>query len=89
MNNNEIFKDIRGYEGYYQITNFGRVYSLITNKFLALNHKRSGYVTAVLFKNKIAKTFTVHRLVATNFIDNPNQYRDINHKDGNKTNNNV
>lgn len=87
MENIEIFKDIRGYEGLYRISNIGRVYSLKTNKYLSANKHRCGYMKVTLFNDGKAKTFLVHRLVAANFIANPNKYRDINHKDGNKTNN--
>lgn len=89
MDNKEIYKDIKGYEGKYQITNSGRVYSLITKRFLKPNHHKCGYVKIALSDNGTIRTFLVHRLVAYNFIDNPNKYPDINHKDGNKINNNA
>lgn len=87
MENKEIFKDIRGYEGKYQISNYGRVYSSLTDRILRPNLHKCGYLKVTLFMDGKAKTFLVHRLVAGNFIDNPNNFRDVNHKDGNKTNN--
>lgn len=90
----EIWKDIEGYEGKYQISNFGRVKSL--------NYKRAncqkvlkecvgskGYLSACLCKNGIAKYYLIHRLVAKSFLDNPKKYPEINHLDGNKQNNKV
>lgn len=87
MESIEILKDIRGYENMYQISNTGRVYSLKANKFLNKSVHKCGYVKVSLIKDKRVKTYLVHRLVASNFIDNPNNYTVINHKDGNKQNN--
>lgn len=87
MQNKEILKDIRGYEGLYQISNMGRVYSLKTNRFLAKSIHKGGYVKVSLQKDRKARTYLIHRLVASNFIVNPNNYRYINHLDGNKQNN--
>lgn len=87
MENIEIFKDIRGYEGLYRVSNLGRIYSIRTNKYLRLNKHKCGYLKTILFKDGKSKTFLVHRLVASNFIENPSQYREVNHIDGDKTNN--
>lgn len=89
MNNKEIFKDIRGYEGMYQISSWGRVYSKITHKFLKSNKHKCGYIKVCLSQDGKMKTFLVHRLVACNFIPNPNSYPEVNHLDGDKTNNRV
>ena len=94
----EIWKDIEGYEGLYQVSNFGRVKSLEKIDFsghkrkckilkLALN--RYGYVYLILSKNGNKKAYTVHRLVAETFIPNPNKLPFVNHKDENKSNNRV
>lgn len=96
----EIWKDIKGYEGYYQISNFGKVKSLKRmRRFrggLALINERimkpkihSGYYRIGLCKNNKIKTFNIHRLVALSFIPNPYKKRTINHIDCNKANNNV
>ena len=88
----EIWKPIKGYEGLYQVSNFGRVKSLKFGKEKILKqskNKKTGYLHVVLCKNGILKTFRVHRLVAEAFLDNPNNLPCVNHKDENKTNNNV
>ena len=90
----EIWKDIKGYESRYQVSNLGNVKSLNYNctkkaKLLVyhLNHK--GYARVHLTKDKQDKYISVHRLVAQAFIPNPNNYPQVNHIDGNKLNNNV
>lgn len=92
----EIWKDIEGYEGLYQVSNLGRVKSLkrkTNNQFgkeeriLSLTINSVGYKVTKLSKSKMSKTINVHRLVAETFIPNPNNYPCINHKDGDKTNN--
>ena len=90
----EIWKDISGYEGLYQVSNCGRVKSLNynhtkTGKVLCEKHHKSNYVTVVLCKNGVNKNKSIHTLVATAFIENPNNYPCVNHIDGNKRNNNV
>lgn len=89
---NEEFRDIKDYEGLYQVSNYGRVKSLkiITKeirhqqtKILKVSKNANGYYILNL-SNKSAR---VHRLVAETFIDNPNNYPCVNHKDGIKTNN--
>ena len=90
----EIWKDIKNYEGHYQVSNLSRVKSLNYNhtgkeKILKLNKDKDGYLQVTLCKNNIKKVYKVHRLVAQAFIPNPNNLPQINHKDENKTNNNV
>ena len=91
----EIWKDIKGYEGRYQISNFGRVKSLIYPKEKIMNiynfrrdgEKGKGYWRVRLIKNSSYKYFFVHRLVAEAFIPNPNNYATVNHINGDKTDN--
>ena len=90
----EIWKDIQGYEGLYQVSNLGRVKSLNYNKtskskILSPGKNKTRYLSVCLFKNKKGKVFYVHRLVAQAFIDNPNNYPEVNHKDENPSNNHV
>ena len=90
----EIWKDIKGYEGLYQVSNLGRVKSLPRKnhpkeEFRNLSPDSKGYLRVNLFKNNKGKTHKVHRLVAEAFIPNPNNYPQVNHKDENKANNNV
>ena len=84
----EIWKDKKDYEGHYQVSNLGRVKSIKFGKEIILKQKiRGGYYSVGLSKNGIVKTYYVHRLVAEAFIDNPNNYKEVNHKDECKSNN--
>ena len=90
----EEWRDIEGYEGLYQISNLGRVKSFPnckrkTTRILKHRKDNNGYVLVNLYKNKVMKTCLLHRLVAKAFLENPNNYPCINHKDENKENNNV
>lgn len=99
--NNQSWKDIKGFEGVYQISNSGIVRSLDRylpykqgTKFnkgsVRLQAKNNcGYLRVGLSKNKKQKHFIVHRLVAQAFIPNPNNLPQVNHIDGDKTNNHV
>lgn len=84
---NEIWKDIKGYEGLYQVSNFGRVMNVKKNKLVKQEIIHNGYVRVTLFNNGKPKWFFIHRLVAIAFIPNPHNYPQINHKDENKLNN--
>ena len=85
----ELWKPIKGYDDIYMVSNFGRVKSIVytSEKILKPRISGRGYCQVALYKNGKSKNFTVHRLVAENFIDNPNEYKYINHKDENKLNN--
>ena len=96
----EIWKDIKGFEGLYQVSNFGRVKSLdkIVNgrnnkpvikkgKILKQVDLGQGYVVVCLRKELKNNQKFVHRLVAEAFIPNPNNLPQVNHKDENKKNN--
>ena len=85
----EIWRDIQGYEGLYQVSNEGRVRSLYHNKEHLLKplKNNSGYLMVALCKGGERKVTTVHRLVAQTFVTNPNGFLEVNHKDENKENN--
>lgn len=83
----EVWKDIKGYEGLYKISNFGNVYSLNIKRNKTLSMSRNGYLYVDLLKNQVRKHFYVHRLVAEAFIENTNKLPVVNHKDECKTNN--
>lgn len=90
----EIWKDIEGYEGKYEVSNLGNVRSLNYRgsgkvKLLKQIPDKDEYKTIQLCKNGKIKTYKVHRLVAIAFIPNPDNLPIINHKDEDKTNNNV
>lgn len=96
---NEEWKDIKGYEGLYQISNFGRVKSLARTikyrqytketdeKIMKLILNKRGYLYAHLCKNGKYKWYRVHRLVAEAFVDNPYHKEQVNHIDRNVLNN--
>ena len=85
----EIWHDIEGYEGLYQISNKGRVKSLKCGKERIRTPviSNSGYLNIILYKNTEAQHRLVHRLVAEAFIPNLENKPQINHKDENKLNN--
>lgn len=99
---NESWKEVKNYEGFYAVSSCGRVKRLnhtITfkdgrirrykEKILRLNSQNGRYYSIVLWKqmNKIIKD--VHRLVAEHFLDNPHNYKCVNHKDRNTFNNSI
>lgn len=97
----EIWKDVKGYEGIYQISSLGRLRSLdrivVTKAGWTKRHKgvliktecvqNSGYIKVDLHKNGKAKPYLLHRIVAETFLENPNSFPQVNHKDQNKLNN--
>ena len=94
----EIWKDIHGYEGHYQVSNLGRVRSL--DRIVKYSNGRDhfakgriikpgtcrGYRTAGLHVDGQTKKARISRLVAEHFVDNPHNYPHVNHKDENKEN---
>ena len=93
-NQNEIWRDIKGYEGYYQVSNLGNVKTLHANKghrikLMALAPHPRGYKSVNLYKDGKHTPILVHRLVAAAFVPNPNNYNEVNHIDENKCNNNA
>ena len=85
----QIWKDIEGYKGHYQISNYGNVRSLKKDAFLMKGGYLKGYKIINLWKNGTGKMFRVHRLVAAAFIPNPDNKPCVDHIDGNKLNNHV
>ena len=88
----EQWKDIKGYEGRYQVSNLGRVRTCISQfaeqEFLSISptHDKR-YLRTFLYKNGKRNFFSVHRLVAQAFIPNPDNKPQVNHIDGNRWNN--
>lgn len=100
----EIFRDIPKYEGLYQISNFGKVKSLdrIINSGIKYNSKvlrkgrilksctdKYGYLKVLLHKDGVKKNKNIHRLVASSWLNDFSESKQVNHKDGNKLNNYV
>ena len=87
----EIWKEVVGYEGLYQVSNLGRVRSFKYKSPRILKHHNNklGYARLILRKNNQSYGHSVHRLVAEAFIPNPNNLPVVNHKDENPRNNNV
>lgn len=89
----EIWKDVVGYEGLYQVSNLGRVRSLprysTSGKILKYQLDRYGYYRVCLSKHNKNTLKQIHRLVAQAFIPNPNNLSFVNHKDEDSTNNKV
>ena len=88
----EIWKDVKNYEGLYQVSNYGRVKSLNFDRIKKEKIMKSyvdkiGYYSIRLCKNGKSKLVRVHRLVAESFLQRPNKNTEVNHIDGNKLNN--
>lgn len=88
------WRDIKGYEGKYQVSNDGQVRSLNYHrekiiKIMTPKKTPTGYLTIGLLKNKVKKFFGIHRLVALCFLEQIPGADQVNHKDANKQNNNV
>ena len=98
MKENEIWKDVSEYEGFYQVSNKGNVYSVERKdsqgqrrggRILKPKYSRGGYLMVHLYKNGKMKAKSVHRLVAETFLPNPNGLPQVNHRDEVKDNNKV
>ena len=100
--NIEIWKDVVGYEGYYQVSNTGIVRSVdrLISKSNGINQLRrgkvksqmlnaDGYYAVKLSKRGKDKTLRVHTIVAEAFLNKPSNTHEVNHKDFNRTNNNI
>ena len=99
MDKKEIWKDVSGYEGIYQVSNCGRVKRVgnyrnqcaewKSNRILKPAVKNNGYLFCQLCKNNETSHKMIHRLVAEAFIENPDNKPTVNHIDGDRKNNTV
>lgn len=88
LENKEIWMDCKGYEGFYQVSNLGRVWSVRSQSYLTGNADKDGYLRVHLTaKNGKRKMEFIHRIVALAFISNPTGLPVVNHRDQNKQNN--
>ena len=97
----EEWKDIKGFEGWYQVSNLGRVRSVerqiknngtlqtYNSHILKPSITKKGYFYVVLYKQSKSKHKYIHRLIDEHFIENPEELPCVNHKDANKLNNNI
>ena len=89
----EIYKDVVGYDGLYQVSNLGNVKRLYKKNFnfhiLKPFDNGTGYLQLGLYKNKKRKFYLLHRLIAEAFINNPYNYPIINHINGVKSDNRI
>ena len=90
----EKWKDVKGYEGIYKISSKGRLKRLIgplakKERFLKVADNQSGYKFYTLCKNGKVKIMYAHRIVAMAFIPNPKNKEEVNHIDGDRSNNNL
>ena len=89
----EIWKDIEGYEGLYQVSNLGRIKSLQRNGTVGcdkvITPNGCGRYARIGLRNKKRVHFSVHRLVASAFIPNPNNFPQVDHINGNRYDNRV
>lgn len=102
MDKKEIWRDVVGFENLYKVSNFGNVISIerevpngpcttriVPSTTLSKLDNGKGYITVTLSKGCTPKKYYIHRLVATAFLPNPNSFKEINHKDENKSNNHL
>lgn len=86
----EEWRDILGFEGLYQVSSYGNVRTIKRGEVeMSQQENRNGYMTVHLRDKGIERRAMVHRLVAEAFIPNPNELRDVNHKNGDKSDNGV
>lgn len=103
MTHTELWLQVKGYEGFYEVSNTGKIRSIdrIVNRsdtgyslkysgqIIKQTLDKRGYENVYLSINSKSKRYRVHRLVAMAFLDNPENKPQVNHKDGNKQNNHV
>lgn len=100
--NNKMYKSIKGYEGYYEVNELGKIRSVdrivkfqdgrimkFNGRELKPSMDKGGYAIVILNKNGIRKMMKVHRLVAETFLKNPDNLTEVHHKNHDRTDNRV
>ena len=85
----DVFYDLKDYENHYMINKLGQIKSKYTNKILKNCDDGNGYLIINLWKNRKPKRYYIHRLLALQFIPNPENYDFVDHFDKNPLNNNL
>lgn len=100
-NKKEVWQSVKGYEGIYEVSTYGRVKSLtrkIRSRYgcqrvvkgkVLYRKPRKNYIQVELCKKGVRTQYLIHRLVANAFLPNPENKPQVNHKDGDKSNNNL
>ena len=83
----EIWKEIPGYNGRYRVSENGKVYSSFLKREMKACNRGNGYLFVRLCCKGISKNIFIHTLVASAFVENPNNYKEVDYIDGNKSNN--
>lgn len=83
----EVWKDVVGYEGLYQVSDRGRVRRTSNQRLLRPRCKKSRYIHVTLSKDGVSTYHLMHRLVALAFLPNPEALPQVNHKNGDKSDN--
>ena len=83
------WRPVVGYEDVYKISENGEVVRVETGKTLKPSLAKNGYYVVALWHKNRGKSHHIHQLVAEAFLPNPNGFKTINHKDGNKLNNDI
>jgi hypothetical protein len=83
----EQWKDVVGFEGFYKVSNYGKVFSQVSKRNIKIKIERNGYARAHLWRNGVVTCFLVHKLVAESFIGPRPKGLDINHIDAKRSNN--
>ena len=83
----EVWRPVVGYEGHYEVSNLGNVRNSRTGYVLKPIDKGIGYMSVGLSKHGKVEQYYIHRLVATAFVENPNNYNVVNHLDESRDNN--
>ena len=86
---NEVWRDVQNYEGLYKVSNLGRILSVKKQLILKPKQSHHNYLRIQLYNKSKFKTFAIHRIVATAFIPNPNNYKEVNHLNENPSDNSV